>query len=146
MTLSVHTIKSAAGSRRRMKKIGRGNASGHGTYSTRGGKGQTARSGGSRGLNRLGFKFQLQSTPKLRGFKSRFVASAEVYLSDLQKKYEAGESVSLLNLKEKGIVPVTAKSAKVILKGTLSKKLIIENIKLSKGAAAAISAAGGEVK
>lgn len=146
MTLGAHNIKSAVGSRRSAKKIGRGNASGHGSYSTRGGKGQTARSGGSRGLNRLGFKFQLQSTPKLRGFTSHFREVAEVYLSDLDKKYEAGETVNLIGLKEKKIIPATAKSAKVLSKGTLTKKLVIEGIKLSKGAAAAVTAVGGEIK
>ena len=64
--LSPHTLKPAHGSKRKKKNIGRGNASGHGTSSTRGGKGQTARSGGSRGLKRLGFKTQLTQTKKLR--------------------------------------------------------------------------------
>ena len=99
--LAVHTIKSASGSRRSTKKRGRGNASGHGNYSGRGGKGQTARSGGQRGLRLKAIKRLVQSTPKLRGFKSIAVKSAEVYLDVLEKNFENGAEVTLPILKEK---------------------------------------------
>jgi len=121
MVLQVHTIKPAKGSRHTRKLIGRGNASGHGNYSGRGGKGQTARSGGSKGLNLKGFKFLLQSTPKLRGFTSLNVKPAEVYLSDLEKNYKDGEVVNLSSLKEKNIIKNNAKAAKVIFKGELKR-------------------------
>src|SRR3989344_2578682 len=110
--LEVHTLKPARGAKHRVKRIGRGNASGHGTYSTRGGKGQTARSGGSRGLKLKGFKFLLQSTPKLRGFNSLQTKPTEVYLADLEKHYANGETVDLKSLQEKNLVSVNAKAAK----------------------------------
>ena len=146
MSLHVHTIKSAAGSRRSRKLVGRGNASGHGNYSGHGGKGQTARSGGSRGLRLKSFKFLLQSTPKLRGFTSLAQKPAEVYLGELDKAYQNGETVSLATLKEKKLIGGNAKNAKIILKGELSKKLIVEGVKCTVGVTEKIKAAGGEIK
>lgn len=146
MRLQAHTLKPARGAKHRVKRIGRGNASGHGTYSTRGGKGQTARSGGSRGLQLKAFKQLLQSTPKLRGFHSLAEKPTEVYLSQLDKKFEAGETVDLASLREKKIIGINAKSAKILLKGELTKKLTIVGIKTTKTAAERIKALGGEVK
>lgn len=144
--LHVHTIKPARGAKHATKRIGRGNASGHGTSSTRGGKGQTARSGGSRGLKLKAFKMQMQSTPKLRGFKTLATKAAEVYLSDLEKHFIAGDVVTLAMLKEKNLIGVTAKSAKVITTGDLTKKISLSGIKATKGAAEKITALGGEIK
>ena len=144
--LQAHTIKPAAGARHRVKRIGRGNASGHGTYSTRGGKGQTARSGGSRGLWLKAFKPYLQQAPKLRGFNSLRERPTEVYVHDLNKKFADGETVDLKSLQEKRLIGATARAAKIILKGELTKKLMIVGILATKGAAEKIRAVGGEVK
>jgi large subunit ribosomal protein L15 len=146
MQLQVHTIKPARGSKHSKKRIGRGNASGHGTYSTRGGKGQTARSGGSRGLQIKAFKRLMQSTPKLRGFRSLAEKPVEVYLKDLEKEYKAGETVDLGTLKEKGLVSCNAKSAKIVSKGDLTKKLLIVGIKATQPVANKIKSLGGEIK
>lgn len=146
MKLAVHTIKPAKGSKHGPKRIGRGNASGHGTYSTRGGKGQTARSGGSHRLALKAFKRMMQSTPKLRGFKSLAVKPAEVYLSDLEKNFEAGSTVNLAALKEKKLIPSASLAAKILLKGELKKKVVIEGIACTKTAKEAIEKAGGEIK
>ncbi len=144
--LQPHTIRPARGAKHSVKKIGRGNASGHGTSSGRGGKGQTARSGGSRGIQARAFKFLLQSTPKLRGFTSIAVKPAEVSLSDLETKFNVGETVDLAALKAKRIVPRAAAAAKILSSGALNKKLTIVGIKASKVAAEKITAAGGEIK
>lgn len=146
MKLAVHTIKPAHGAKHAPKRIGRGNASGHGTYSTRGGKGQTARSGGSRGLKLKAFKKLMQSTPKLRGFKSIKVKPAEVFLSDLEKNFDAGATVTVALLQEKKLIPANAEKAKLLFKGELKKKIILDGIAASKGAKAAVEKAGGEVK
>ncbi|MBI5729413.1 MAG: 50S ribosomal protein L15 [Candidatus Magasanikbacteria bacterium] len=146
MTLAIHNLKPARGSRHRVKRIGRGNASGHGTSSTRGGKGQTARSGGSRGLQMKGFKFLLQSTPKLRGFKSPRVKPSEVYLSDLEKHFEAGATVDLAALQGKQIISKNARTAKIVSTGDITKKFTVTGLTFSKGAETKIKAAGGEVK
>jgi len=146
MKLQTHTIKPAKGSRHVVKRVGRGNASGHGTSSTRGGKGQTARSGGSRGLQMKAFKRLLQSTPKLRGFHSLATKPAEIYLDLLEKKYKAGETVDFKSLQEKHLVGKNDQTAKIIARGELSKKLIVVGIKTTKSVADKIKAVGGEVK
>ena len=146
MSLSPTTIKPAKGSNKKSKRLGRGNSSGAGNYSGRGMNGQRARSGGKGGLKIRGFKPVLQSTPKLRGFKSGNVKPAEVRLSDLDKKYNDGEVVSLKTLVEKGLISKNAKNAKIILKGELKKKLIVEGIKYTKTAGEAIKKVGGEIK
>ena len=146
MSLHVHTIQPAKGSKKTKKVLGRGNASGHGTFSTRGGKGQTARSGGSQGTRRRGFKFQLQSTPKLRGFNSLNEKPAEVYLSDLESKFQDGETVNLVSLKEKKLVSARAKAAKILSTGDITKKLVVEGVASTAGAATKIKAVGGEIK
>ena len=146
MSLHVHTIRPAKGSKKAKKILGRGNASGHGTTATRGGKGQTARSGGSQGTRRRGFKRLLQSTPKLRGFNSLNEKPAEVYLSDLENKFQDGEVVTLASLKEKHLVSARAKAAKILSTGDITKKLVIEGVASTAGAAEKIKAAGGEIK
>ena len=144
--LRINILKPAPGSKHRTKRIGRGNASGHGTYSTRGGKGQTARSGGSRGLKMKGFKRLLMSTKKLRGFSSLQKKASEVYLSELDKNFNAGETVNLQSLQEKHLISINAKSAKIVSTGELTKKLVISGIACTKGAVEKIQAMGGEIK
>lgn len=146
MTLAIHTLKPSKGAKRGMKRIGRGNASGHGAYSTRGGKGQTARSGGSHRLHSKAFKRMMQSTPKLSGFRSLAVKPVEVYLYDLEKKFNNGDTVNLAVLKEKQVVGINSQTAKIVLKGGLTKKLIVEGLICTKGAKDAIEKAGGEIK
>ena len=143
--LQVHTIKPAKGAKHRFKYIGRGNASGHGTSSTRGGKGQTARSGGSRGLAQKGFRRLMQSAPKLRGFTPLQGRAAEVNLTELERNYASGETVNLETLLQKGLISVNDRKVKVILRGELKKKLIV-SVPCTKGAAEKIQSAGGEVK
>ncbi|MDO8626240.1 MAG: 50S ribosomal protein L15 [Candidatus Magasanikbacteria bacterium] len=144
--LQAHTLKPKHGSKHRAKVVGRGNASGHGTMSTRGGKGQTARSGGSAGLRTKAFKQMMQSVPKLRGFHTQFVKPSEVYLSDLDKHFASGDIVTLATLKAKNIINNTAKQAKVVQTGELKKNLTIQGLLATPGAAAKIKAAGGELK
>lgn len=143
--LQVHTIKAAVGAKHKVKRVGRGNASGHGTSSTRGGKGQTARSGGTRGLAQKAFRRLMQSAPKLGGFKSLNDGPVEIYLMGLEKHFSAGETVDLKSLVEKGLLGINDRSAKVVLKGELTKKLVV-NIPCTKGAAEKIKAVGGEIK
>jgi large subunit ribosomal protein L15 len=146
MVLQTNTIKAATGSRRSRKMRGRGNASGHGNYSGHGGKGQTARSGGSKGLALKGFRRLMQMTPKSRGFNSLKIKPAEVRLRDLEKKYNAGETVNLKTLKEKSIIGKNILSAKIYNTGELSKKLVIEGIAVTAKAKEMIEKAGGTLK
>ena len=145
--LQPNTLKPARGAKHKVKRIGRGNASGHGTSSTRGGKGQTARSGGSRGLARLAFKRQLQSAPKLRGFRSLRVKPVVVYLRDLEKYFEAGATITIVALKEKNLLRQGDAAAKVVGDNTaVTKKFILEGVGATSSVAEKIKAAGGEVK
>lgn len=144
--LQVHTIKASPGSKHSKKRVGRGNASGHGTSSTRGGKGQTARSGGSRGLRLKAFKALMQSAPKLRGFKSPHVRPVEVYLSDIDAAFDAGDTVDLTSLQEKDLVSINTKTVKIVSTGDIKKKVIAVGLLVTKGAADKIKQAGGEVK
>lgn len=91
------------------------------------------------------FKKMLQSTPKLRGFTSLAVKPAEVYLSDLETNFNAGDTVNLAVLKEKNLVNSSVRSVKIVQTGELTKKLMLAGIKATKGATEKIIAAGGEV-
>jgi large subunit ribosomal protein L15 len=126
--------------------VGRGNASGHGTSSTRGGKGQTARTGGSRGLKMKAFKKMLLSTPKLRGFKTLTNKPSEVYLSDLETHFSAGDVVTVEALREKNIIGSSVRAAKIVSTGELTKKITVSGITATQGAVEKIKAVGGEVK
>lgn len=144
--LAIHKLKASKGSRHKAKKVGRGNASGHGNYSGHGGKGQTARSGGGAGLKLKGFKRLLQSTPKLRGFRSIAKRPTEIYLSDLEAKFKDGDTVNMITLREKNLVSDNAKTAKLVGGGKLTKKLILEGIKTTTSAKTVVEKAQGEVK
>lgn len=145
MSLSLHTIKPTANSKKRKKRVGRGNASGHGTYSTRGLKGQKARSGSS-GLKLKGFKQNLLNIPKVRGFKSIHHKPFVINISVLDKKFKKGEVISPLSLKAKGLLGKKDKQVKILGKGEISKKVIVEKCQVSAGAKRAIEKAGGKVK
>jgi len=145
MSLAAHTITKNKGSRKTAKRVGRGNGSGKGTYSTRGLKGQRSRSGGKGGLKRLGFKQALQKIPKLRGFTSLQPKSELVTLQTLERICSAGDVVTPKFLKRKGVVDKPNFGVKIVFKGELNKKIIVKNCKVSKTAAEAITKAGGEI-
>lgn len=101
MALKLHNLKPAKGATRNKKRVGRGNSSAHGNYSTRGLKGQRARSGGKGGLKLKGFKSNIQSTPKLGGFKSLKSKLAIVNIKDLEKSFENNEVITPAKLVNK---------------------------------------------
>lgn len=142
--LQLHTIKKHPKSTKPRKVVGRGLGSGHGTYSTRGGKGQTARTGHSK--MPAGFEGGRQplvrQLPKNRGFRSLNEKPTVVSLSRLNT-FQDGDTVSLKNLHEKGIVEKTVKRVKV-LEGNLKKKLSVQ-LPVSKSAKEQIEKAGGKV-
>lgn len=146
MVLSLHNLKSANGSVKRRKRIGRGNASGHGTYSTRGLKGQRSRTGGSNKLKRLGFKKILQSLPKNRGFKSLKSKSQTINLIDLNRSFSDGAKITPLALIKLGLINKVERQVKILGGGELKiKNLQIENIKTSGDARAQIEKLGGKI-
>lgn len=134
MTLNIHQLKPAPGATKKKKRVGRGNSSGHGTYSTRGLKGQKSRSGVS-GLKRLGMRQVLLRTPKYKGFKSKSPKAQVVNLSLLNEYFKDGDIISPETLLAKKIITTTKNKVKVLGNGDLKlKKVIFQNIKLSKTA------------
>lgn len=135
MTLSLHTIKPAKGSTKKKKRIGRGNASGHGTYSGRGLKGQKSRSGGKNGLKRLGMKTILLNIPKKRGFKSQKPKNQVVNLADINKCFKDGDVVDCHSLLKAGLIGTIKLPVKILGNGELKlKNLKFVNVKMSKNA------------
>jgi large subunit ribosomal protein L15 len=146
MALTLNTIKKNIGARKRTKRVGRGNASGHGTYATRGLKGQKSRSGSS-GLVRIGMKQVIRSTPKLRGFKSLRAKAQTVSFGVLSASFKDGALISPSVLFKAGVVNSASVKIKILNSGKLTlKNLRIENVDVSSGARAAIEAAGGKIK
>ena len=128
--LSLNTIKKGKGTAKTRKRVGRGNASGHGTYSTRGLKGQKSRSGVS-GLKRLGMRQMLLQTPKSRGFRSLNPKNQVVSIKAINTNFKDGEVVNPTALFEKKLVPSAAKPVKVLGKEKLTVKVTFEGVKMS---------------
>ena len=144
--MRLNTLKPAPGATKDRHRVGRGVGSGWGKTAGRGHKGQRARSGGYHKLGFEGGQMPLHRRLPKRGFNSPTRNDvAEVRLSDLQGMQAA--EIDLAALKEAGIVSRKALGAKIIVSGKLSKKLNVKgDIRASKGARAAIEAAGGKVE
>ena len=142
--MRMNTIKPAAGSKHAKRRVGRGIGSGLGKTAGRGHKGQSSRSGGFHKVGFEGGQMPLQRRLPKRGFGSRMRDdTAEVRLSDLAKLPVA--EIDLLALKAAGVVPALAKTAKVIKTGKLDKAVKLSGLQATKGARAAIEAAGGSL-
>lgn len=143
--LSLNTLKKTPGARTRKVRVGRGNASGHGTYSGRGGKGQRARTGSRAGLKRLGFKQTLQRVPKYHGFTSHRARPAVVALRVLAAAFNADAIVNPEKLLKKGLITTARHGVKIIGSGEIKKALTISGCRVTAGVKAKIEAAGGTV-
>jgi large subunit ribosomal protein L15 len=140
--MELNTIKPAEGSKRPRRRVGRGIGSGLGKTAGRGHKGQKSRSGGFHKVGFEGGQMPLQRRLPKRGFISMTRNDiAQVRLGDLSKL--PVDTVDLLALKQAGIVPAKALSAKVFLSGSVTRALKIHGLGATKGARAAIEAAGG---
>jgi large subunit ribosomal protein L15 len=128
--LSINNIKPAVGSKKKRKKLGRGNASGLGTYSGKGLKGQKARSGVSN-LKRLGMRQILLQTPKLRGFKSAKPKNQVVDVKDINRFFKDKEIVSPNTLVEKKLIKKAQLPVKILGKDKLKVKVVFENVLMS---------------
>ena len=140
--MELNTLKPAPGSKHARKRVARGIGSGTGKTGGRGHKGQRARSGGFHKIGFEGGQMPLQRRLPKRGFKSLTREDgAEVRLSDLDRM--KAERIDLAALKEAGVVPEWTLRAKVIVSGKLTRKVALTGVAVSKGARAAIEAAGG---
>ncbi|MFA4941090.1 MAG: 50S ribosomal protein L15 [Patescibacteria group bacterium] len=121
MALTLHNIRANKGAKKKRKRVGRGNASGHGTYSTRGQKGQKSRSGVS-GLKKLGMRQKLLQVPKLRGFKSAKPKNQVVNLSDINNNFKDGSVITPKDLLAKGLIGTIKLPVKILGNGELKIK------------------------
>ena len=142
--MRLNRIKPAPGANREKKRVARGFGC-HGKTAGRGHKGQKSRAGGFHKVGFEGGQMPLQRRLPKRGFVSlRRDDTAEVRLSALQKV--SGDNIDLAILKEAGVVPSYSSRAKVILAGEIKRKIALKGLLVSKGARAAIEAAGGSVE
>ena len=144
MELNLSNLKSYP--HKKIKRVGRGDASGHGTYSTRGQKGQKSRSGGKSGLKRKGLKQFLQQIPKSRGFKAIHKKMEIVNIGQLNKIFKDGEVIDLDKIFKAGLVKNKNRGIKVLGSGQLTKKFLVRVNSFSKSAENAIKKAGGNVE
>jgi large subunit ribosomal protein L15 len=144
--IEMHNLKPARGSRKTVKRVGRGNASGLGKTAGRGTKGQRARSGGRNKLKLKGIRSMFLAFPKKRGFKSGYIEVETLTLGKIAKNFKTTDVVTLDLLKKKQLVPKHAKAAKVVLGGEAVNAINLKGIKTSATAKEAILKAGGSVK
>ena len=143
--MRLNQIKPAAGAKHAKKRVGRGIGSGSGKTAGRGHKGQKARSGGFHKVGFEGGQMPLQRRLPKRGFVSLTRGdTVEVRLSSLDKL--PVDDIDILVLKQAGVVPNAALSAKVILNGEIKRKVTLRGLLVTKGARAAIEKAGGSVE
>ncbi len=142
--MRAHELTPVPGSTHKKKRLGRGNASGHGTYSTRGVKGQQSRSG--RDL-RIGFEGGqnplIRALSRKRGFSNRFRIDYEAINVSALAKLPAGSDVTSDSLRAAGIVKSTQRPVKILGDGELKVKLNVTVEKISASARVKIEAAGG---
>jgi large subunit ribosomal protein L15 len=142
--MELNNIKPGAGSKHASKRVGRGIGSGLGKTSGRGHKGQKSRAGGFHKVGFEGGQMPMQRRLPKRGFVSLTAGrNAEVRLSELDKL--PVEEIDMLALKQAGVIPGDTLTAKVILSGELNRKVQLKGVLATKGAKAAIEAAGGSV-
>jgi large subunit ribosomal protein L15 len=142
--MRLNSLKPAAGSRRLRLRVGRGASAGQGKTCGRGVKGQRARKGGYHKVGFEGGQTPLDRRLPKFGFRSRMaVLRAEVRLNDLGRIEGV---IDLEALKKAGVVPEAAQRAKVVLSGEIKRAVTLKGIATTKGARAAILAAGGTVE
>ncbi len=143
--MRLNTLSPAPGSKSEPKRVGRGIGSGLGKTAGRGHKGQYARTGHKLGPGFEGGQMPLQRRVPKSGFKSLIAPRvADVRSCDLARV--RADVIDLEALLLAGLVPARTLRAKVMLKGTLEKAVTLRGVQVTKGARAAIEAAGGKVE
>jgi large subunit ribosomal protein L15 len=143
--MKLNELSPAEGSKKARKRAGRGIGSGLGKTGGRGHKGQKARAGGYHKIGFEGGQMPLQRRLPKRGFASRTARyNAEVALYELQVM--KADVIDLETLKAENVVGHAARNVKIINTGDLKRAVTVKGLGVSKGAAAAIEAAGGKVE
>ncbi len=143
--MRLNTLKPAAGSKPARKRVGRGSGSGLGKTAGRGHKGQRARAGGYHKVGFEGGQMPLQRRLPKVGFRSRMArVTAQLRLNEIAKV--DGDVVDMDALYRADIIPMTMTRAKIILSGAIDRAVTVRGIGVTRGARAAIEAAGGKVE
>ena len=143
--MRLNTLKPSAGSRSDRKRVGRGIGSGWGKTCGRGHKGQKSRSGGFHKVGFEGGQMPLQRRLPKFGFKSaKAKLTAELRLHELLLTDEA--VVDIKALKEANLIPAYTQRVKVILSGEINESVHTRGLVFTKGARAAVEAAGGKIE
>jgi len=142
--MRLNNISPAPGSKKPRLRVGRGASAGQGKTCGRGVKGQRARKGGYHKVGFEGGQMPLQRRLPKSGFRSKISPTvAEVRLSELAK---VGDTVDLAALKAANVVPALAARARIVASGEIAKAVTVKGVHVTKGARAAIEAAGGKVE
>lgn len=145
--MKLHELSPAAGSKKAVKRIGRGAGSGQGKTAGKGHKGAKARSGYSRQAGFEGGQMPLQRRLPKRGFNNIFRTEyAVVNLSALEERFESGAVVDAESLKACGLIKKELDGVKVLGKGEITKALTVKVAAVSESAKAKIEAAGGKAE
>ncbi len=143
--MRLNSLSPAEGSKKDAKRVGRGIGSTLGKTGGRGHKGQKSRSGGSTAVGFEGGQMPLKQRLPKYGFTSRMaLVRAEVRLNEISKV--KGDIVDLGSLKAANVINKNIESAKIMLSGTINHAVTVKGIGVTKGAKAAIEAAGGTVE
>ena len=143
--MKLNTISPAPGSKKARLRVGRGASAGQGKTCGRGVKGQRARKGGYHKVGFEGGQMPLQRRLPKTGFRSKIKPTvAEVRLSELSKLEVS--VVDLDSLKAANLVPAQSLRARIVASGEFAKAVTVKGVHLTKGAKAAIEAAGGKVE
>ncbi|MEW6416000.1 MAG: 50S ribosomal protein L15 [Pseudomonadota bacterium] len=142
--MELNTIKPAEGAKKDKRRVGRGIGSGLGKTAGRGHKGQKSRAGGFHKVGFEGGQMPMHRRLPKRGFVSLTKAdTARVRLYELATV--GADEIDLLVLKQAGVVGASAKAARIYLAGEITRPVKLRGIAVTKGARAAIEAAGGSI-
>ncbi|MBW1850730.1 MAG: 50S ribosomal protein L15 [Deltaproteobacteria bacterium] len=144
--MKIHELSPVEGSRKKRKRVGRGQGSGHGGTACRGHKGQKSRSGGGPRPGFEGGQMPLQRRLPKRGFTNIFKKQYNILNIGELEKFEANASLDSEALKEAGLVKRMKDGIKLLGNGNISHPLFVKVNKVSKTAKEKIEAAGGTVE
>jgi len=145
--MKLHELAPAEGAKKARKRVGRGNGSGHGTYSGRGSKGQKARSGGQVNPRFEGGQLPLMlRLPRKRGFTNIFKQRFHIVNLDSLDRFEAKSEITPQLLADAGLIRDTHLPVKLLGTGELAKPMTIRVHKWSQSAQLKVEAAGGALE
>lgn len=143
--MKLNELQTNPSSRRTRKRVGRGTSAGQGKTCGRGHKGQKSRSGGSIAPGFEGGQLPLQQRIPTFGFRSRIGrVTDEIRLHELN--LTEGDTVDIESIRKAGLITSNIKRVRIIQSGTIERAVTIKGLKATRGARAAIEAAGGKIE